>query len=181
VIELASAGVLMWRLSVELHYGQRFSENAERIATRVGGALLFLLAAYVTVAAVWHLWNGSGEQFSWSGFAVALVAIPAMRYLAQRKITIARSRLIPKQTPKARRRQLGVADGMLDRLVAQIALDGARIDAVIRQFVAAAMPQHMRVNFHVEACRASGTFHHGHWPQGQQIKQQCAPNAPRVY
>ena len=40
--------------------------------------------------------------------------------------------LIPKQALKSRRRQLGVADGMLDRLVAQVALDGARIDAVIR-------------------------------------------------
>ena len=32
VIELISAGVLMWRLSVELRHGHMFSENAERIA-----------------------------------------------------------------------------------------------------------------------------------------------------
>ena len=57
VIELASAGVLMWRLSVELRHGQKFSEHAERIASRIGGALLFALAAYVTAAAVWQLWN----------------------------------------------------------------------------------------------------------------------------
>ena len=50
LIELASAGVLMWRLSVELRYGQRFSERAEHIATRIGGTLLFLLAAYVLVS-----------------------------------------------------------------------------------------------------------------------------------
>jgi hypothetical protein len=56
----------------------------------------------------------------------------------------ARLRLIPKQTPKARRGQLGVSDGMLNRLMAQIALNGAGIDAVIRQFVTAAMPQHVR-------------------------------------
>ena len=43
VIELASAGVLMWRLSVELRHGQKFSERAERIASRIGGALLFAL------------------------------------------------------------------------------------------------------------------------------------------
>jgi divalent metal cation (Fe/Co/Zn/Cd) transporter len=89
VIELASAGVLMWRLSVELRYGQTFSEGAERVASRVGGALLFLLATYVTAGAAWNLWEGTGQQFSWPGFIVALVAIPAMRYLAQRKITIA--------------------------------------------------------------------------------------------
>jgi len=89
LIELASAGVLMWRLSVELRHGHQFSERAERIASRVGGGLLFLLAAYVTVAAVWHLWEGSGEEFSLPGFLVALIAIPAMRYLALRKIDIA--------------------------------------------------------------------------------------------
>jgi divalent metal cation (Fe/Co/Zn/Cd) transporter len=89
VIEVASAGVLMWRLSVELRHGQVFSERAERTASRIGGGLLFLLAVYVTVAAVWQLWRGTGEEFSWPGFIVALVAIPAMRYLAHRKIAIA--------------------------------------------------------------------------------------------
>jgi divalent metal cation (Fe/Co/Zn/Cd) transporter len=89
VIELASAGVLMWRLLVELRHGQKFSERAERVASRIGGALLFLLAIYITVAAVWRLWNGTGEEYSWPGFIVALIAIPAMRYLARRKIDIA--------------------------------------------------------------------------------------------
>jgi divalent metal cation (Fe/Co/Zn/Cd) transporter len=89
VIELASAGVLIWRLSVELRFGQKFSERAERIASRTGGALLFILAIYITAAAVWRLWNGTGEEISWPGFIVALIAIPAMRYLARRKIDIA--------------------------------------------------------------------------------------------
>ena len=89
LIELASAGVLMWRLSVELRHGQKFSERAERIASRIGGGLLFLLAVYVTVAAAWRLWEGHGEEFSWPGFIVALISIPAMRYLALRKIDIA--------------------------------------------------------------------------------------------
>jgi divalent metal cation (Fe/Co/Zn/Cd) transporter len=51
--------------------------------------LLFLLAVYVTAAGIWQLWRGSGEEFSWPGFVVALIAIPAMRYLALRKIAIA--------------------------------------------------------------------------------------------
>ena len=89
VIELASAGVLVWRLSVELRHGQRFSEQAERTASRIGGGLLFALAAYVTIAALWHLWTRTGEAFSWPGFIVALIAIPAMRYLARRKIAVA--------------------------------------------------------------------------------------------
>jgi len=50
---------------------------------------------------------------------------------------------------------------MLDRLVAQIALNGSRIDAIIRQFVAAAMPQHVWVDLHVKARRAGRAFHHG--------------------
>ena len=89
VIELASAGVLMWRLIVELRHGQKFSETAECIASRVAGTLLILLAAYAVVAGIWRLWTATGEEFSWPGFALALVAIPAMRYLARRKLVIA--------------------------------------------------------------------------------------------
>jgi divalent metal cation (Fe/Co/Zn/Cd) transporter len=33
VIELISAGVLIWRLSVELQHGRTFSEDAERLAS----------------------------------------------------------------------------------------------------------------------------------------------------
>ena len=89
VIELASAGVLMWRFSVELRHGQVFSERAERIAGRIGGVLLFALAAYVTVAAGWNLWTQSHGEFSTPGFIVTFMAIPVMRYLAGRKIELA--------------------------------------------------------------------------------------------
>jgi divalent metal cation (Fe/Co/Zn/Cd) transporter len=89
VIELISAGVLIWRLSVELRHGQAFSEEAERLASRIGGALLFALAAYVVLAACWNLWTRQGEEFSWPGFVVTLLAIPVMRYLARRKIDLA--------------------------------------------------------------------------------------------
>jgi divalent metal cation (Fe/Co/Zn/Cd) transporter len=89
VIELISAGVLVWRLSVELRNGEAFSEDAERIASRIGGALLFALAAYVVVAAGWNLWWRQGEEFSWPGLIVTLFAIPIMRYLARRKLDLA--------------------------------------------------------------------------------------------
>lgn len=89
LIELISAGVLMWRLRVELRRGEAFSERAERIASKIGGALLFALAAYVVVAAGWNLWSAQQETFSWPGFAIALMAIPAMRYLAKRKLALA--------------------------------------------------------------------------------------------
>ena len=51
LIELASAALLIWRLSVELRQGAKFGEDAEQIASRLGGALLFMLAAYVVLSA----------------------------------------------------------------------------------------------------------------------------------
>jgi hypothetical protein len=38
LIELASAGVLLWRLDVEIRQGAEFSESIERRASRIGGA-----------------------------------------------------------------------------------------------------------------------------------------------
>src|ERR1700720_1325112 len=70
LIELASAGVLIWRLSVELKLGRTFSEAAERTASRIAGGLLFALAAYVVAAAGWGLWHREGEAFSWPGLIV---------------------------------------------------------------------------------------------------------------
>ncbi len=89
VIELASAGVLIWRLTVELRHGQAFSERAERTASRIGGALLFALATYIVAGAAWSLWTRHGEAFSLPGFIVALLAMPIMTVLARRKIAIA--------------------------------------------------------------------------------------------
>jgi divalent metal cation (Fe/Co/Zn/Cd) transporter len=89
VIELASAAVLIWRLNVELRQGRAFSERAERTASRIGGALLFTLAAYIVLGAAWSLWNRHGQVFSLPGLIVALLAMPIMTFLARRKITVA--------------------------------------------------------------------------------------------
>src|SRR6266700_643157 len=89
VIELISAGVLVWRLTVELRHGQAFSERAEQRAAKIGGALLFALAAYVVLRAGWSLWTQRAEDFSMPGLMVALVAIPIMYFLAKRKIALA--------------------------------------------------------------------------------------------
>ena len=89
LIELASAGVLVWRLTVELRQGERFSQETEKTASRIAGGLLLALAVYVTIGAGWSLWTRAGEAFSWPGLLVALVAIPSMRYLAYRKIDVA--------------------------------------------------------------------------------------------
>ena len=85
LIELASAGVLIWRLRVELRRGQTFGEAAERTASRIAGGLLFALGAYVGAAAAWKLWSGAGQEFSWPGLAIAVMAMPAMIGLARRK------------------------------------------------------------------------------------------------
>jgi divalent metal cation (Fe/Co/Zn/Cd) transporter len=89
LIELASAGVLVWRLSVELRHGRRFFEAVERIASRIAGGLLFALAAYVVVSAARGLWHRQGEAFSWAGMGVTALAIPTMYLLARRKLAVA--------------------------------------------------------------------------------------------
>jgi divalent metal cation (Fe/Co/Zn/Cd) transporter len=89
VIELISAVVLIWRLGVELKHGKEFSATAERRASRIGGGLLFALAAYVVLGAAWSIWNGQGEEFSMVGLALAVAAIPIMYFLAKRKIHLA--------------------------------------------------------------------------------------------
>ena len=77
VIELASACVLVWRLTVELRRGRLFAEHAERKAARMGGALLFALALYIVAAAGWKLWAREGAEFSLTGLAVSVLAINA--------------------------------------------------------------------------------------------------------
>ena len=89
VIELVSAVVLIWRLTVELRWDQSFAELAERAAARIGGALLLALAAYVIVAAGWSLWIRQGQEFSWPGLLLSLAAIPIMWVLSRRKLRLA--------------------------------------------------------------------------------------------
>ena len=89
LIELASAGVLIWRLDVELRRGQSVAEVAERAASRIGGALLFALATYLVVAAGWRLWTRQAAEFSWPGLLVSLAAIPIMWLLSRRKLRLA--------------------------------------------------------------------------------------------
>jgi divalent metal cation (Fe/Co/Zn/Cd) transporter len=89
VIELLSAGVLLWRLGVELRGGAHLSEAAERRASRIGGALLFALAAYVAASALYGLSSRQGQEFSASGLVVTAAAIPVMYLLARAKLRIA--------------------------------------------------------------------------------------------
>ena len=89
VIEIVSAGVLIWRLTIELRHGQHFSEQAEHHAGRIGGILLFALAAYVVISAGWGFLTKQGEEFSAPGLVIVLAAIPIMYLPTKRKIAIA--------------------------------------------------------------------------------------------
>lgn len=89
IIELLSAGVLTWRLTVELRRGEAFSEQTERTASRIAGALLLALAAYVVASAALGLWTRHGQEFSWPGLAITAASIPIMAALARRKLAIA--------------------------------------------------------------------------------------------
>ncbi|ABQ30342.1 MULTISPECIES: cation transporter [Acidiphilium] len=89
VIEIASALVLIWRLNVELRRGEAFGEQAERLAGRLAGGLLFALAASVVIMAAFRLAARAGASFSWPGLAVTLAAMPVMYLLARRKIAVA--------------------------------------------------------------------------------------------
>jgi divalent metal cation (Fe/Co/Zn/Cd) transporter len=51
--------------------------------------LLIALAAYVVVSAVYGLWLQRGQEFSNSGFVLAVLAIPIMWWLSQAKIRVA--------------------------------------------------------------------------------------------
>jgi divalent metal cation (Fe/Co/Zn/Cd) transporter len=89
LIELASAGVLLWRLTVELRHGETFAESAEKLASRIGGALLFALAFYVVASAGWKLWTRTGGEFSATGLLLSVAAIPIMYVLSRRKLDLA--------------------------------------------------------------------------------------------
>jgi divalent metal cation (Fe/Co/Zn/Cd) transporter len=89
VIEALSACVLLWRLNVELRDGHAFSEEAERRASKLGGVLLFALAAYVVVSAARGLWTREGQELSLVDLAITAATIPVMYVLAKRKIVVA--------------------------------------------------------------------------------------------
>jgi divalent metal cation (Fe/Co/Zn/Cd) transporter len=89
VIEIVSACVLIWRLSVELRRGRAFSEAAERRASRLAGALLFALAVYVVAGAAWGLWRHRGAEFSMPGLILTVAAIPVMYILSRQKLAVA--------------------------------------------------------------------------------------------
>lgn len=154
LIELASAGVLIWRLSVELKRGSTFSEAAERRASRLAAALLFALALYVVAAATWRLWTREGQSFSWPGLAVTMLAIPVMYLLAKRKLVVAEklgSRALRADAAEA------ITCGWLSfavvfGLLAQLALNGWWVDSVTSFAILWFLIREGREAWNVEDC-----------------------------
>jgi hypothetical protein len=58
------------------------------------------------------------------------------------------------------RRERGIPRGVLDVAMPQVGLQGTGVVAVIRQLVAAGMPQHVGVHLDAEISRGGGPFHH---------------------
>lgn len=79
-IELFSAVVVLWRFRVSAARG-----DAERLASRVAGALLFALAAYVAVSSVTSLLGYSEPKPSFLGIAILVAAAAVMPWLAKEK------------------------------------------------------------------------------------------------
>ncbi len=154
VVELASAVVLIWRLDVELRLGRAFSEHAERTASRIGGALLFTLAACIVVGAGWSLWTQHAERFSMPGLAIAVLAMPIMILLARRKIAIAariQSRALRADAVES------ITCGWLSLvvvtgLVADVVLDAWWVDAVTSLAILGFVVKEAREAWNGEAC-----------------------------
>jgi divalent metal cation (Fe/Co/Zn/Cd) transporter len=132
LIEVCSAFVLVWRLNLELRLEEEFSERAEILAGKIAGALLYVLAAYVVVSAIWGVLQRSGQEFSLSGLVVALVAIPTMYWLSRAKLRVAEKLRSPALRADAIE---AVACGWLSfvvvfGLVAQLLLRAWWLDAV---------------------------------------------------
>lgn len=82
-IELGASAVALWRLSHEGDAGR--SARAERVAHRLIGGLLLLLAAYVGWEAGGDLVRGERPGTSTVGLALAAVSVVVMPILARAK------------------------------------------------------------------------------------------------
>lgn len=90
-IEVAAAGVLLWRLSLETRGvdGEEL-ERAERRVHRFVGATFLALAAYVSGQAGWTLWTGDAAQESAVGIALAAASLVIMPLVSWGKLRAAR-------------------------------------------------------------------------------------------
>jgi divalent metal cation (Fe/Co/Zn/Cd) transporter len=79
-IELLSAVVVLWRFRAH-----PVQEHAERRASRIAGALLFVLAVYVVAASALTLLGYSEPKPTYLGIAILIAAAAIMPWLAKEK------------------------------------------------------------------------------------------------
>ena len=117
-IELLSAVVVLWAYThrVEMH-------RKETRAARVGGILLFVLAAYVTVVSALALLGYSEPEPSYPGIAILIAAAAIMPWLAKQK------RRLSATTGSAALRADAAQSGLCAYLSA-IALGGLAVNAI---------------------------------------------------
>jgi divalent metal cation (Fe/Co/Zn/Cd) transporter len=79
-VELLSAMVVLWRFRAQAVPG-----HTERNASRIAGALLFALAAYVTVVSVMSLLGHNAPRPTYLGIVILIAATTVMPWLAKEK------------------------------------------------------------------------------------------------
>jgi divalent metal cation (Fe/Co/Zn/Cd) transporter len=90
LIELVSAGVLLWRLRMEtVGVPSTRIERAERQASLVVGWSLLTLAAYVVIQSAYDLWTRAASEPSPVGIALAASALLVMPALIRTKLRVA--------------------------------------------------------------------------------------------
>jgi divalent metal cation (Fe/Co/Zn/Cd) transporter len=82
-IELLSAAVVMWRFRT-----RNPKQNLEKRASRIAGALLFLLAGFVVVLAIVALFGYSEPRPTLLGIAILMAAIVIMPWLTAEKLAL---------------------------------------------------------------------------------------------
>ena len=92
VIELISAGILLWRLRLEPVGAVATTsrgQSAERQASRIVGWSLVLLAVYVAGRSAYNLWTHSVSESSPVGIAMAVATLFVMPWLIRTKRKVA--------------------------------------------------------------------------------------------
>jgi divalent metal cation (Fe/Co/Zn/Cd) transporter len=117
-IELFSAVVVLWRFRASAAH-----EEVERRAARVAGALLFALAAYVSITSVASLLGYSEPKPTLLGIAILVAAAVVMPWLAKEK------RRLSGATSSAALRA-DAAQSALCAYLSLIALAGLAINAI---------------------------------------------------
>ena len=90
IIELITAGTLIWRLSKEKGSDATEVARSERMAHWVVAIALALLCLYVLAASCYGLYVHQQPENSTAGIVISLIAVVGMPYLAYQKRVIAK-------------------------------------------------------------------------------------------